>query len=46
LKKPFFGRVIICLPIDYVKSLGEEIVLKKTMQELKETKECQEFVSR
>lgn len=46
LKRPFLGRVVVCLPIDYVNSIGEEIVLKKTMQELKETKECQEFASR
>ena len=43
LKKPFLGRVLICLPTDLVKSVGDTIILKKRLQELKSTRSCQEF---
>lgn len=42
-KKPFLGRVLICLPTDLVKSVGDTIILKKRLQELKSTRSCQEF---
>ena len=43
LKKPFLGRVVVCLPVSYIQSVGEVVTLNKTFQELKESKECQEF---
>jgi sporulation protein YlmC with PRC-barrel domain len=43
LKKPFLGRVLICLPTDLVQSIGDTIILKKRLQDLRNTKECQEF---
>jgi hypothetical protein len=43
LAKPFMGRVLICLPVDYVETVNDSIQLKKTFDEMKETKECQEF---
>jgi sporulation protein YlmC with PRC-barrel domain len=43
LKKPFLGRVLVCLPVDFVRTVGETVVLKKSFQELKNVKECQEF---
>jgi len=43
LKKPFMGQVLICLPVGFVQAVGDAVTLKKTFQELKETRECQEF---
>ena len=43
LKKPYLGRVLICLPVQYIKSVGEVVTFNKSLRELKETKECQEF---
>jgi sporulation protein YlmC with PRC-barrel domain len=43
MKKPFLGRVLICLPTDFVQSIGDTIILKKRLQELRNTRECQEF---
>jgi sporulation protein YlmC with PRC-barrel domain len=44
LHKPFIGQVLICLPVDYIQKVDDAITLAKSLQELKETKECQEFV--
>jgi sporulation protein YlmC with PRC-barrel domain len=43
LKKPFLGRVLICLPTDFVQSIGNTVILNKRLQDLKNSKECQEF---
>ncbi|NWF87778.1 hypothetical protein HXY32_08245 [Candidatus Bathyarchaeota archaeon] len=43
LKKPFLGQVLICLPVDYIQKVDDTITLNKSLPELKETKECQEF---
>jgi hypothetical protein len=43
LKKPFFGRVLISLPVNMIKSFNSKVELNKSLQELKESKECQEF---
>jgi sporulation protein YlmC with PRC-barrel domain len=46
LKKPFLGRVLICLPVNMIKSVGDTVTLKQSLQELKESKECKEFMIR
>ena len=39
-KKPLLGSVTVCLPVNVVKQFGDVITLKKSLQELKELKEC------
>jgi sporulation protein YlmC with PRC-barrel domain len=38
--RPYFGKVFVCLPVSTVGEIGDFIVLKKTLQELMELKEC------
>ena len=40
LKKPYLGYVTICLPVEYVRSIGDVISLNKNRNELKEIPEC------
>ena len=40
LKKPYLGHVTICLPVEYVRSIGDVISLNKNRNELKEIPEC------
>ena len=42
LKRPFLGKVMVCLPVSAVGTIKETAVLNKTSQELKELKECKE----
>jgi sporulation protein YlmC with PRC-barrel domain len=39
-KKPMLGSLSICLPITVVKNFGDVITLNKSLQELKDLKEC------
>lgn len=39
-KKPLFGSVTVCLPIDAVNNVGDVITLNKSLLELKKLKEC------
>ncbi len=41
-KRPFLGKVIVCLPASTVKSVKETFVLNKTLDELQTLKECKE----
>jgi sporulation protein YlmC with PRC-barrel domain len=41
--RPFLGRILICLPVSYIQSFSETVILNKSFEELKGTKECQEF---
>lgn len=43
LSKPFMGRIVICLPVGYIQSVSEVVVLNKSLDQLKASKECQEF---
>jgi sporulation protein YlmC with PRC-barrel domain len=43
LNKPYLGRVLICLSVDDIQETNDAIMLKKDFQELKTSKECQEF---
>jgi len=44
LNKPFMGQVLICLPVDYVQEVDDTITLNLSLEELKNTKECQEYI--
>ncbi len=37
---PFLGRVVVCLPVSMVKSSKEATVLDKTLDEMRQLKEC------
>lgn len=39
-EKPFLGSVTVCLPVSAIEAVGEVIVLEKTLEDLKEMKEC------
>ena len=39
-KKPILGSVSVCLPVSEVKSVGDVITLKHTLQSFKNLKEC------
>ena len=38
--KPLLGDVIVCLPVTIVKGFGDVITLTKSLQEMKDLKEC------
>jgi len=40
LKKPYLGHVTVCLPVRYVRSIGDVINLSRNRDELKEIPEC------
>ncbi len=39
-KKPFMGRVGVCLPVSIVKAFGDVITLSKSMKEMSNLPEC------
>jgi sporulation protein YlmC with PRC-barrel domain len=39
-KSPFLGKVMVCLPVSTVKTIKDTAILNKTIQELRELKEC------
>jgi hypothetical protein len=41
-KRPFLGKVVVCLPVSAVKSYQDTAILNKSLQELKDLKECKE----
>ncbi|NWG11138.1 hypothetical protein HXY33_05245 [Candidatus Bathyarchaeota archaeon] len=46
LNKPFLGQVLVCLPVDYIQEVDDTITLNKSLQELKNTEECQEYITK
>jgi sporulation protein YlmC with PRC-barrel domain len=38
--RPYFGKIFICLPVSVVGEIGDFVVLKSTLQELLELREC------
>jgi len=40
-KKPFIGHITICIPVSYVKTVGDVITLNRNMQELTKMPECE-----
>ena len=41
-KHPYLGKVMVCLPVSTVESIGDKAVLKKSMEELKTLRQCRE----
>ena len=41
-KRPYLGKVHVCLPVSAVKTIQDTAILNKTMQELRNLKECKE----
>jgi len=41
-KRPFLGKVVVCLPVSAVKSYQDTAILNKSMQELRDLRECRE----
>jgi sporulation protein YlmC with PRC-barrel domain len=39
-ERPYFGKVFVCLPTSMIGEIGDFIILKKTLRELMELKEC------
>ena len=39
-ERPFLGKVIVCLPVSAIGTIKEVVTLNKTIQELREIKEC------
>ena len=41
-KRPFLGKVVVCLPVSAIKSIKDTAILNKTIEELRRLKECKE----
>jgi len=41
-KRPYLGKVHVCLPVSTIKTFQDTAILNKTMQELRNLKECKE----
>jgi len=41
-KRPFLGKVVVCLPASTIQSFADTAVLNKTKAELSELKQCRE----
>ena len=41
-KRPFLGKVVVCLPVSVIKSIKDTAILNKTIEELRGLKECKE----
>ena len=41
-KRPYLGKVIVCLPVSAIKSFEDTAMLTQTMEELRSLKECKE----
>ena len=41
-KRPFLGKIIVCLPVSAIKSIKDTAILNKTIEELRGLKECKE----
>jgi sporulation protein YlmC with PRC-barrel domain len=41
-KKPFFGKITVCLPVETIKVIEDTAILNKPIIELRELKECKE----
>jgi sporulation protein YlmC with PRC-barrel domain len=42
IKRPFMGKVMVCLPVTYLYSISETAMLNKTKGELGELRQCKE----
>ena len=41
-KRPYLGKVHVCLPVLTIKTIQDTVILNKTLQELRNLKECKE----
>jgi sporulation protein YlmC with PRC-barrel domain len=41
-KHPYLGKVIVCLPVEEVETIKDTVVLNKTMEQLRDLKQCRE----
>ncbi len=41
-RRPYLGKVVVCLPVSAVKTVQDSVVLNKTIAELRDLKECKE----
>ena len=41
-KRPYLGKIHICLPVSTVKTIEETAILNKTIAELRDLKQCRE----
>jgi sporulation protein YlmC with PRC-barrel domain len=41
-KRPYLGKVVVCLPVSAIKSIKDTALLNKTVDELRSLKECKE----
>jgi sporulation protein YlmC with PRC-barrel domain len=39
-KKPLLGRISICIPVGYIKTVGDVITIDRTLKELEKLPEC------
>ena len=39
---PYLGKVVVCLPVSNVESVGDKTVLNKTIEELRTLRQCRE----
>ena len=46
LKRPYLGQVLVCLPVDFIQTVNDNITLNKSLEELKKEKECREFTGK
>ena len=38
--RPYFGKIFVCLPVNTVKEIGDQVILNKTFAELTELRQC------
>ena len=41
-KRPFLGKVVVCLPVSTIKSIQDTAILNQTMKELRDLNVCKE----
>ena len=41
-KRPYLGKIHVCLPVSTIKTIKDTAILNKTLQELRNLKECKE----
>lgn len=45
LKRPYLGQMLVCLPVNFIQTVNDNITLNKSFEELKNEKECREFTA-
>ncbi len=41
-KRPYLGKVMVCLPVDLIKAVKDTVLLNKSIMELSDLKQCKE----